>query len=346
MDNEKRCTSCILPESFPGITFNENGVCNFCTSYRKILPLGEKPLVDVLDKRRSESYDCVVPVSGGKDSTYALYYAVKVLGLKVICVNYDSGFQSELAIKNMKRACEILKVPFVTYKADFRQRVKVVKEVLNIAKTVGVPIGICANCHNGIRNASMRAAKSHGVKAVISGTTQFERFGQHPVTGGKYSLRRWAKCNLPKILPGLARLSFLIGQERVRSGIPIIDSKFFRGKGEGVNTVHLYEYIPWACMHKDIVGLLEKEVGWEHAKERVDRFDCLLHPFLNYKWFQETGITLDGYLYSDMIRMGAMSREDALSRERSIESRLREDCSELTKLPEFKEVKLDWLLRP
>lgn len=341
--DKKRCAVCILPESFPGITFNESGVCHFCTSYEKLSPLGEGALADVLNRQKGGRYDCVVPLSGGKDSTYALYYAVKKLGLKVVCVNYDSGFQSELAIRNMKRACEILDVPLVVYKADFPRRVKIVKEVLKIGKTVGIPIGMCANCHNGIRSAAVRVAKLHGVKAIISGTTQFERFGHNPVTGGKYSLRRLAKRSLPRILPGLVRVSALVGLERIRLGMPLFGNKDLRGGGAGVTTVHLYEYIPWTCMHKDIVGLLEEEVGWEHAKERVDRFDCLLHPFLNYKWFRETGISLDGYLYSDMIRMGAMSREDALGRERIIESRLKEDCSELTKLRDFDEVSLDWL---
>jgi len=343
MDNEKRCAICILPESFPGITFNENGICNFCSSYETISPLGENKLVDLLDKQRSKSYDCVVPLSGGKDSTFVLYYAVKRLGLKVICVNYDSGFQSKLAMTNMKRACEILNVPLVINKADFQERVKILRGILEIAKTVGIPIGICANCHNGIRSAAMCVAKLHGVKTIMSGTTQFERFGVNPITGGKFLARKLTRCSLPKILPSLIRVSVLIGLERIRLGMPIWDRRLSFGDGGNVKTVYLYEYIPWACMHEDIVGLLAKEVEWEHSEERVDRFDCLLHPFLNYKWFHEAGISLDGYLYSDMVRMGRMSRKDALGREQIIERKLQEDCSELIRLPEFSGVSLDWL---
>lgn len=343
MKNEKRCSLCILPESFPGIAFNDEGICNFCSSYKAFQPVGEDHLSDVLGRHKGERYDCVVPVSGGKDSTYVLYYAVKKLGLKVICVNYDSGFQSKVAMDNMKRACSILDVPLVIQKADFQERVKIVKGILNIAKTVGVPIGICANCHNNIRSAAMRVAKLHGVSTIISGTTQFERFGASPITGTKYSVKRLLKRGLPRILPGVIRVSALIARERIRMRMPVRGGKFLSRGRANVETVHLFEYVPWACMRKDIVGLLEKELGWEHSEERVDRFDCLLHPFLNYKWFHETGITLDGYLYSDMVRMGSMSRADALDREKIIERRLKEDCSALAKLPEFHDVELDWL---
>jgi hypothetical protein len=343
VNKENRCASCILPDSFPGITFNGKGICNFCSSHEVVIPSGKKRLVDILDELKGESYDAVVPLSGGKDSTYALYYVVKELGLNVICVNYDSGFQSELAMRNMKRACEILGVPFVIYKADYHERVKIVRLVLKIGKTVGAPIGICANCHNGIYGASRNLAKLHGVKAIISGATHYERFGINPVTGSKYLLRRFSQCNLPKILASLVRVSILIGQERIRHGMPVLNGRhFFRDKAK-VKTVYLYDYIPWACMHNDILEVLAKETGWEHSKERVDRFDCLLHPFLNYKWLSDTGVSLDGYLYSDMIRVGAMSREDALSREQNILRKLGEDCTELTKLPEFNDVALDWL---
>jgi len=332
-----------LPESFPGITFDEQGVCNFCSSHQTIAPLGEEKLLDILSNRKGTIYDCVVPLSGGKDSTYVLYYAVKELGLRAIGVNYDSGFQSEMSVRNIKRACEILDVPLVIHRADFHRRVEILKEIFNIANIVGLPIGVCANCHNGIRAASRYAAKLHGVRTVLSGTTQFERFGHNPITGRKYLLRKLTKCNLPRLLPHLIRCAGLIARERVRLDKPTWGRPYLSGDKGDVETVYLFDYIPWDCMHTEIVGLLGKELEWEYPGDRVDRFDCFLHPFLNYKWFVESGISLDGYLYSNMIRMGAISREDALTREEGIERELRQDCSELIKLHEFNGVTLDWL---
>jgi hypothetical protein len=90
VDNAKRCSICILPESFPKISLNEKRICNFFSSYETFIPLGENKLVDILERHKAKSYDCVIPISGGKDSTYVLYYAVKKLGLKVICVTNQS----------------------------------------------------------------------------------------------------------------------------------------------------------------------------------------------------------------------------------------------------------------
>ena len=80
MDNLTQCCKhCILPKEYPDIHFNEDGVCNYCQNYKQTNSLGEKALKEILNSKRNQNspYDCVVPISGGKDSVFILYYAVK-----------------------------------------------------------------------------------------------------------------------------------------------------------------------------------------------------------------------------------------------------------------------------
>lgn len=99
MNEIKRCNRCILPASLSNITFDENGVCNHCLKYEHdfknwdlIKDRREKEFIEILEKAKKlkRPYDCLVPLSGGKDSTYALYLATKVYGLKTLAVTLDN----------------------------------------------------------------------------------------------------------------------------------------------------------------------------------------------------------------------------------------------------------------
>ena len=85
----KRCKRCIMPAEYPGITFDSGGVCNHCVQSNadigknKADQLGRDELIELVRSAgRNGQYDCVIPLSGGKDSTYVLYHAVKELGLE------------------------------------------------------------------------------------------------------------------------------------------------------------------------------------------------------------------------------------------------------------------------
>jgi len=113
----KRCTKCILPETYPGIEFDEDGVCNECLSsdhHEKDQALGRDQLVERIPSlARGERFDRVIPLSGGKDSTYILYYVVRDLGLGPVAVSCDAGYQAPVAKENVRNACRILSVPIV-----------------------------------------------------------------------------------------------------------------------------------------------------------------------------------------------------------------------------------------
>ncbi|NLW66697.1 MAG: hypothetical protein GXY28_02750, partial [Bacteriovoracaceae bacterium] len=99
------CSRCVLPDTFPGISFDDQGVCNYCRN----MPVPDsdekqayrKKFEDLLDNRRSsDSFDVLLAYSGGKDSTYTLYLLTKKFSLKVLAFVFDNGFISEQAMKN------------------------------------------------------------------------------------------------------------------------------------------------------------------------------------------------------------------------------------------------------
>ena len=114
-----------MPTSLPGISLDETGKCNYCKSFeeeyinvsRETAENLQSRFEKILDKFRGRGpYDCLVPVSGGKDSMYVLYVLIKIYNLNVLAFNFNNGFQSPVAVKNIERALKILGIEFIMYK--------------------------------------------------------------------------------------------------------------------------------------------------------------------------------------------------------------------------------------
>ena len=108
---DKVCTRCVMDSTDPAITFDESGVCSFCKRYEEVRAhSGYRPgeserelerTVRVMKERgRDREYDCILGLSGGVDSAYMLYLANK-LGLRVLAVHVDIGWNSEMAVSNI-----------------------------------------------------------------------------------------------------------------------------------------------------------------------------------------------------------------------------------------------------
>lgn len=108
-----RCKRCLLPSSINGITFDTDGVCNHCRSYERDFAqwdvIKDRKAIEFQEllaraKSLNRPYDCLVPLSGGKDSTYVLYLVTKVYKLRTLAVTLDNGYLSDLAKENIKNA--------------------------------------------------------------------------------------------------------------------------------------------------------------------------------------------------------------------------------------------------
>ncbi len=120
------CSTCVLPESYPGIQFDEDGVCNLCRQHMAgaASTAGsfscEEDLLEVLAgwKDKSRKYDVLVPASGGVDSSFALVKLVETYGLRPLVYHNDHGYEDPTATENVRKLCRKLNVDLIFWQYD------------------------------------------------------------------------------------------------------------------------------------------------------------------------------------------------------------------------------------
>ena len=119
------CNKCVMPSTKPDLYIDSEGVCNACKSYEQRVEVDwnirYEELKTILEKYRnkdSSNWDCVVPVSGGKDSTYQVTEMLK-LGLNPLCVHFDNGWNSEVSVQNIHKIIEKTGFDLETYVIDW-----------------------------------------------------------------------------------------------------------------------------------------------------------------------------------------------------------------------------------
>lgn len=327
----RRCTRCILPETVPGLSFDSEGVCSVCGAHAAAPVLGEARLKEVLTAGKGPLYDCVVPVSGGKDSTYILYYAVKVLGLRVVAVNYDSGYQAGLAAENARRACEVLGVPLVVVKANPGVQIKMLREILRVSEILGIFFATCMNCEVNIRAAAINTARRYRVPYILYGSSKVEDIGNQSFLGMRSFFRELSISKVPALALHILKYCFYSVRQRIEMRVPGIHRYLPLGSlplpKKGVRVVYFFDYAAWDSIAQ--IGLLREKLGWQQPAGQEQRFDCRLHCLGNYRWVQEAGVSCDGFTYANMVRAERMRRADAVAREEQTLSKVEQECVEL-----------------
>jgi hypothetical protein len=179
----QRCNVGLWDESIPGIKFDDEGVSNYAKMFKKFIelyPRGEKGLAEwdswlkmIKNEGKNREYDCIIGVSGGTDSCYLLYIAKKS-GLRPLAVNLDNGFSSKIAVDNIKKITNSLKIDLETYVIDYEE----VKAVLRAYIKASLP-WIDGPTDLAIKAALYKIAEREGVKYIINGS-DFRTEGKQP----------------------------------------------------------------------------------------------------------------------------------------------------------------------
>ena len=310
----KRCVRCVLPETCPNIEFDESGVCNVCKEFDK--QWGRFKQKEYLESKRMElerifdlfrktgkRYDCLVPISGGMDSTYVLYVCKKVYNLRVLAFNFDNGFLSEFAKENLKSITAKLNVDFMSYGPDWKLARKLY--ALFFRKTGG----FCTPCNVGISSTSYKIARDLGIPLIVKGSSRrIEE--QFPKGAPEY---HWSPFYFKEVIRGEIpfedAMDYLHMPHNLtqRIGLWISRSvRFYR-----IKTIFLPDYLEWNL--KTILRTLESEVDWKRPPEKHRHFDCIMDPVATYLTQKKSGFSAAA-IYSTLVRDGQMTREEALRR--------------------------------
>ena len=318
----KRCKRCVMPSTVPGISFNEEGLCNYCQSYQPESYLEEKELRKIMEHARGKRsvYDCLVPMSGGRDSTYVLFMAKSLLGLKTLAVNYDNEFAPPYAMANIKRACETLNVDFVSVRSKRAYVRKIAKHSVMAATEFG-QFRECAGCTYGYRSVVHRKARELEIPLILWGESKeeataemerkaFEVIRQHRLKYLKLLKKDFYAAEFYRLLQ---RVEFFVSWRSVLSRR--FDPIF---KTNNTKEIRVFDYIPWD--RRKIKETIMNELGWEKPAELESTWkaDCVMVALTNFYYIKLLGCTKLCFGYTRMINSGQMEREEALKQEENM----------------------------
>ncbi len=311
-----RCVKCILPESFPGITFDSEGICSVCTIFneqKQHIPSLEK-LKTKFDQLVSENksddskYNALVAFSGGKDSTYLVYKLKETYGLNILAFTFDNGFISESTFTNMRTVMERLAVDHIIFKPrhDLIKRIFSTSASDDIYPTSLLKFGssICISCIRMVNNLSLKTAIEKNIPMVMLGNSpgqliQSENEIIYQDNRIPYELKK-----------GLFKpLADKVGDEVYQ--YLLLDKKDYQTK-PFPHTINPFPIIGYdeTAIYKTI-----SELGWRRPED-VDpnSSNCQLNSLGIVKHKEKLNFHPYDYEMSMLVRLGKISREEALRR--------------------------------
>ena len=319
-----RCTNCVLPEQTPNISFDDHGVCNYCDTYQPVSYEGEAAFLEELSRFRGkgDKYDCLVPISGGRDSSYVLLRMVKDFGLRVLAVNYENPFTVPQARKNIENAARTLGVEVIHFSNGDRNHVMTFKQTvqawLKRPSPAAIPI-VCIGCKPAWWHI-YRVARRYRIPLIVSGGNPYEviSFKRELVgisrdeAADKAFFKYWLVLkkllkNLaffkPRLLATMAR-SYLMGNPN-SWGIRLI--------GRKITWLELFNFVPWD--EATVLNRIKTELNWDYPRELQSswRFDCRVKHMVDLMYLSTMKMTDKDDFYAKLVREGRMPRESAVT---------------------------------
>lgn len=305
MEN-RLCSNCVMDTSDPKIKFDEHGVCDLCNDYNNnIKPTLDyqrlnSELLSVLERVKKDGknrdFDCLFGMSGGIDSSYMLHMAVKEFGLRPLVFHVDGGWNSEIAVNNIQRMIDKLKLDLYTEVINWEE----MKDFQLALFKSGTPYLDIAQDHAFVATLYNYADK-YKIKWILNGGNYASEFMSYPL---KYYYYGTDMRFINDI-----RSKFCTTKMESYPFSSVFRHKIYLKYLRHVNVLKMLNYMPYNV--SDAKELLSKEYGWKpypqkHFESRFTRF------FESYWMYERFGYDVRRAQFSSLILSGQMKRDEAL----------------------------------
>ena len=320
----KRCSKCILPETMPFISFDSQGVCNYCHNYTpRNVPKPKEELFTLVDsyRRPGDELDCIVPFSGGRDSCYGLHLIVNELKMKPVTYTYDWGMVTDLGRRNISRMCAELGVENIIVAADIEKKRRNI--TMNLKAWLKSPhLGMISILTAGDKHFFRYVEsikKQTGIGLNLWGVNPLEVthfkagfLGVPPAFDEKrVYMHGWQKQMEYQSLRFKAMLKSP-GYFN-RSLWDTLSGEYYRSFTEKKDYYHIFDY--WRWDENLIDDTLINQYDWETAVDTNTtwRIGDGTAAFYNYIYYLVAGFTEHDTFRSNQIREGELTRDEALA---------------------------------
>lgn len=317
------CTKCRLPETYETIEYDSQGVCNICRGAKhkqQSIDWAERKRVldQLVEKHRGKSaYDCIVPFSGGKDSTFQLYYLMKEYKLKPLVVRFNHGFMRQVLQDNNQRTFKKLGVDVL----DFTPNWHIVKRLM--LESFKRKTDFCWHCHTGIYSYPLRVALMYQVPLVFWGEPQSEITAYYDYLNDEIEYEDDKKFNMLRTLGITAEdMHGMIHTNSdpvdIRDLTPYTFPDVKALKALRYCSVPLGSFIPWDYTKNTEV--IKRELGWQtdelegvprEINAHGEKIECFMQGTRDYIKFLKRGYSRVAQINAFHVRAGRMEPEEA-----------------------------------
>lgn len=320
------CTRCGLASNYPGVSYDAAGVCNLCQAYDsykdaarqyfKSMPELQRLLAEQT-RRKTGDYDCLVLLSGGKDSTYMLCRLAE-MGLKILAFTLDNGYISDGAKDNIRKIVSGLGVDhiFGTTPAMAQIFVESLQQHSNV----------CNGCFKTLYTLAVNLARQKGIPCIITGLSRGQFF-ETRLTEDLFRDEHFDPQAIDQAVLA-ARKAYHRRSDLISRSLEV---DIFRSDQvfEDIQFIDFYRYCDASL--EDVYAYLDQKVAWVRPADTGRSTNCLINEVGIYLHKKQRGFHNYALPYSWDVRMGQKTREEAVEelQDEIDEERVREMMAEI-----------------